>query len=99
LESIVAGRSEGAGRLEVVLCVLTFRAWSRKSAMVCARRGTVVENIVSTTLSVYSARAGLTMVSLNDLYLVVTSGPVVSIVGTTRVGMVPRSGHISFRSR
>jgi hypothetical protein len=29
------------------------------------------------------------MVSLNDLYLVVTSGPVVSIVGTTRVGMVP----------
>jgi hypothetical protein len=31
----------------------------------------------------------LTMVSLNDLYLVVTSGPVVSIVGTTRVGMVP----------
>lgn len=33
--------------------------------------------------------AALTMVSLNDLYLVVTSGPVVSMVGTTKVGIVP----------
>lgn len=34
LESIVAGRNEGAGKLEVVLCVLTFRAPSKKSAIV-----------------------------------------------------------------
>lgn len=39
LESIVAGRSDGAGRLEVVLWVLTFRAPSKKSAMVCGEVG------------------------------------------------------------
>lgn len=83
--SMVAGASVGAGRSDTVREECELRAWSRKSQMVCW----------CVRYRMTSLCSGLTIVSRRVRKRVSTPGPVVSIMGTASVGMVPTTSRVS----